>query len=143
MSAEKLYSEVFEEFNKATTKTDRIAVLQKYDSKAFRTFLVAAFNPAVQFDSPLPNTYRPAVEPAGLNFTYLDMEMSKLYRFIKDHPQRDPNLTDAKKTELLRVILESLHKDEARLLVSLIQKKVEVRYLTVNLIKEAFPDISL
>ena len=55
MSAEKLYSEVFEEFNKVTTKTDRVAVLQKYDSKAFRTFLVAAFNPAVQFDAPLPN----------------------------------------------------------------------------------------
>ena len=143
MSAEKLYSEVFEEFNKVTTKTDRVGILQKYDSKAFRTFLVAAFNPAVQFDVALPVTYRPAVEPAGLNFTYLDMEMSKLYRFIKDHPQRDPNLSEAKKTELLRVILESLHKDEARLMVSLIQKKVEVKYLTVNLIKEAFPDISL
>jgi len=88
-------------------------------------------------------TYRPAVEPAGLNFTYLDMEMPKLYRFIKGHPQRDPNLTDSKKTELVRVILESLHKDEARLMVSLLEKKVEVRYLTVNLIKEAFPDISL
>jgi hypothetical protein len=77
------------------------------------------------------------------NLSYLDMEMSKLYRFIKGHPQRDPNLTDSKKTELVRVILESLHKDEARLMVSLLEKKVEVRYLTVNLIKEAFPDISL
>ena len=141
MSAEKLYSEVFEEFNKVTTKTDRVAVLQKYDSKAFRTFLVAAFNPAVQFDAPLPNTYRPAVEPAGLNFTYLDMEMSKLYRFIKDHPQRDPNLTDAKKTELLRVILESLHRDEAELLVRLIKGDIGIKYLTSNLVTEAFPGL--
>jgi hypothetical protein len=130
MSAEKLYSEVFEEFGNAKTKAERIAVLQKNDSKSFRTFLVSAFNPAVQFDAPLP-------------MTYLDMEMPKLYRFIKGHPQRDPNLTDSKKTELVRVILESLHKDEARLMVSLLEKKVEVRYLTVNLIKEAFPDISL
>ena len=70
MSAEKLYSEVFEDFGNAKTKAERIAVLQKHDSKSFRTFLVSAFNPAVQFDAPLPMTYRPAVEPAGLNFTY-------------------------------------------------------------------------
>jgi hypothetical protein len=143
MSAEKLYSEVFEDFGNAKTKAERITVLQKNDSKSFRTFLVSAFNPAVQFDAPLPMTYRPAVEPAGLNFTYLDAEMTKLYRFIKGHPQRDPNLTDSKKTELVRVILESLHKDEARLMVALLEKKLEVKYLTVNLIKEAFPDISL
>lgn len=139
--SDRLYSEIFEEFDNAKNKSERIAVLQKYDHKNFREFLVAAFNPQVVFDVVLPETYRPSVEPAGLNFTYLSMEIPKLYRFIKDHPKRSANLTDKKKTDLFRVILESLHKDEARLLVALVQKKVDVKFLTPNLIREAYPNI--
>jgi hypothetical protein len=141
--SDKLYSEIFEEFATATNKAERLAVLKKYDHKNFREFLVAAFNPLVVFDVELPETYRPAIEPAGLNFTYLSMEMPKLYRFIKDHPKRSANLTEKKKTDLFRVILESLHKDEARLLVSLVQKKIDVKFLTPNLVREAYPNIQI
>ena len=77
MSAEKLYSEVFEEYQKLTDKKDQIALLQKYDHKRFRDSLQLAFNKHIKFDVEIPN-YRPAPEPAGLNFTYLDMEMSKI-----------------------------------------------------------------
>lgn len=141
--SDKLYSEIIEEFNKATNKSERIAVLQKYDNKNFRDFLVAAFNETVQFDVELPETYRPAIEPAGLNYTYLSLEVPKLYRFVKDHPKRASNLSEKKKTDLFRVILESLHKDEARLLVNVVQKKLEVKFLTSNLVKEAFPNIQI
>jgi len=91
----------------------------------------------------LPTTYRPAIEPAGLNYTYLNLEIPKLYRFIKDHPRRSPNLTEKKKTDLLRVILESLHKDEARIMIGLLQKKIDIKFLTSNLVKEAFPNIEI
>jgi hypothetical protein len=40
MSAEKLYSEIFEEFGNATTKADRIALLRKYDHPRFRDFFL-------------------------------------------------------------------------------------------------------
>lgn len=141
--SDKLYTEIFDEFNRATTKAERIAILQKYDNKNFREFFVAAFNDSVQFDVELPTTYRPAIEPAGLNYTYLSLEIPKLYRFIKDHPRRSLNLGEKKKTDLLRVILESLHRDEARLLVNLLQKKLDVKFLTSNLVKEAFPNINI
>ena len=140
MSADKLYSEIFEEFQEATTKQDRIAVLRKYDHKSFREFLVAAYHPNIQFDvGPLP--FRPAPEPAGLNFTYLDMEMSKLYRFVKFHPAKPKDLTLEKQKQLLVVILESLHKDEAELLNKVLAKDLGIKFLTVNLINEAFPDL--
>jgi hypothetical protein len=138
MSAEKLYSEIFEEFEKETTKQGRIAVLRKYDHPRFREFLVAAFNPNIEFDVMIPK-YRPAPEPAGLNFTYLDIEMQKLYRFARNHPARPEGLTPEKQTQLLLVTLESLHKDEAEIMVKLLQKKFEVKYLTPNLINEALP----
>lgn len=138
MSSEKLYSEIFDEFNKCETKSQRIEVLRKYDSIAFRQFLIYALDPNIKFDVPLPDTYRPSIEPAGLNFTYLNMEVPKLYRFIEGHPKRANGLTPQKQTSLFRIILESLHKDEARLMVGLIQKDLKVKYLTVNLVKEAF-----
>lgn len=140
MSAEKLYSEIFEEFSKATNKQERINVLRKYDHKSFREFLVAAFHPNIQFDLEMP-PYRPAPEPAGLNYTYLDMEMNKLYRFIKFHPAKPKDLTTEKQRSLLVVILESLHKDEADLMVKLFKKDLGIKYLTPNLINETFPNL--
>jgi hypothetical protein len=140
MSSEKLYSEIFEEFDKCTTKADRINCLRKYDHPRFRTFLQAAFNPNITFDVPIPN-YRPAVEPAGMNYAYLDQEVSKLYRFAKGHPARPEGLTPEKQKALLTVILESLHKDEAALMIKMLQKDLQVKFLTVNLINETFPGL--
>jgi hypothetical protein len=140
MSAEKLYSEIFEEFDKATNKQERINVLRKYDHPRFRSFLQAAFHPGIIFDVEVPR-YRPAVEPAGMNFAYLDSEMLKMYRFVKNHPSRPAGLSAEKQKQLLLVVLESLHKDEAELLVKLIKKDLEVKFLTPNLVKETFPGL--
>jgi hypothetical protein len=140
MSSEKLYSEIFEEFDTCTTKAERINCLRKYDHPRFRTFLQAAFSPYITFDVPIPN-YRPAVEPAGMNYAYLDQEVAKLYRFAKGHPARPEGLTPEKQKALLTVILESLHKDEAALMVKMLQKDLQVKFLTINLINETFPGI--
>lgn len=140
MSVEKLYSEILEEFQLATTKQERIAILKKYDHQRFRDFLIAAFHPNIQFDIE-PPSYRPAPEPAGLNYTYLDMEMNKIYRFVKFHPMKPKELTAEKQKQLLLVILESLHKDEAELLVKVFNKKLDVKFLTPNLINEAYPNL--
>ena len=140
MSADRLYSEIFDEFREAKTRPERIAVLRKYDHPRFREFLRLAFNPNVIFDVPIPK-YNPAIEPAGLNFAYLSSEMPKIYRFIKDHPQRSPNLTEKKLTSLFIVLLESLHKDEAELLIGLFKKDLGVKYLTKQIVMEAFPGI--
>ncbi len=140
MSAEKLYSEIFEEFDKASNKAERLAVLRKYDHPRFREFLNYAFNPNIKFDVEIP-PYRPAVEPAGLNYTYLSSEVIKLYRFIPGHPKRTSDISPQKKKQLLVVILESLHKDEADLLCKLIKRDLGVKYLTMNLVLEAFPGI--
>jgi hypothetical protein len=69
--------------------------------------------------------------------------MQKMYRFIVNHPSRAKELTGKKQTSLLLVVLESLHKDEASLLVKLIKKDLGIKFLTPKLIKEAFPDIDI
>jgi hypothetical protein len=135
----RLFSEIFEEFEKAETKAEKIAVLRKYWHPRLQEFLEYAFNPNIQFDVEPPKTWRPAIEPPGLNVTYLDLEIPKLYRFIKDHPHRPVELAnDAdKKTKLLRVVLESLHPSESELLLKLIKKNLGVKGLTVKLIQDA------
>ena len=138
MISDILYSEIFAEFDKATTKAERLAVLRKYDHPRFREFLKYALSPNVKFDVEIPK-YRPAVEPAGLNFTYLSSEVTKFYRFIVGHPKRPAGLTPQKQRQLLLVILESLHKDEAQILVNLIKGDIGIKYLTLNLVTEAYP----
>ena len=142
MSSEKLYSEIFEDFDKATTKEERIGVLRKNFHPRFAEFLQMAFHPDIIFDVRIPN-YRPAQEPAGLNFAYIDSEISKLYRFIKGHPKRPPEMTTQKQTSILLVILESLHKDEAELLVKTIKKDLGIKFLTPKLLKEAYTDLNI
>lgn len=137
-----LYSEIFEEFEKVSTRKEKIDVLRKHGNARFKDFLTYAFSPSVEFDVVVPD-YKPSIVPAGLNDCYLHQEVPKLYRFIKDHPKRPPGLTGKKQENLLIPILEGLHKDEADLLCRAINKKLNIKYLTESLIQEAFPDIVL
>ena len=139
MSAEKLFSEILEEFELAESRAEKLNVLRKYDHPRLRDFFVATFNPNIQFDVEIP-AYRPAEEPAGLNWTYLDLEMNRIYRFVKGHSD---NLTQEKKKSLLVVVLESLHKDEAALMVKMLKKDLGVKGLTVKILQEAYPGIKV
>lgn len=140
MSRERLVSEILQEFEQAPSRAEKIAVLRKYDHPRFREFLIYSLNESIEFDVEIPQ-YRPALEPAGLNYTYLESEIPKLYRFVKNHPRRPEGLTPQKQKQLLLVVLESLHKDEADLMVKMMKKNLGIKYLTKQIVKEAFPDI--
>jgi hypothetical protein len=112
--------------------------LRKYWHPSLKDFLEYALNPNIIFDVIPPENWRPAVEPAGLNITYLDMEVPRLYRFIKNHPKRTSGLTPQKQTQLIKVVLEALHPSEAELLLKLVKKNLGVKGLTVKLIQDTF-----
>ena len=138
MIKNKLMFEILDEFENAKTENERISVLQKYDTHQFRHFLKNALDTTIEYDAEIPK-YRPAPEPAGLNYTYLSMEMDGIYRFIKGHPKRPQGLTSDKQKQILVVLLESLHEREAEILVNILQKKFKVNYLTQKLIQKALP----
>lgn len=140
--ANMLFHEIFQEFDKQTTREGRIAILQKYGANVwFKTFLNYAFNPKIRFDITQIPTYTPAVEPAGLNYTNLSNEMRRLYIFIVGHPKRTVKMDARKEARVLSVLLSSLHKEEAKLLVGCFQKKLGVKFLTAKIVKEAFPSM--
>lgn len=138
----KLYSEIFEEFDSVSSRKEKIEVLRKYDHPRFREFFEYAFNDKYQFDVEVPE-YKPSIVPAGLNDCYLHQEVPRLYRFIADHPRRAMGLTGRKQQNLLTPVLEGLYKDEAEILVKVIKKKLDVKFLTPSILKEAFPGIDL
>jgi len=137
---EYLYSEILDMFQKAETRKDKIAVLKRFEHPTFKKFLDYAFNPEIKFDVEIPE-YKPSYDPAGLNVMYLDDELARVYRFIVGHPKRAAGLTPKKQTELLLVILESLHKDEAELYVRMLKKDLKIPFLTKKLLKEVYPDL--
>jgi len=140
MSSEVLYFEFFEAFEKAETRADKVEMLRKYANNRFIDFLAGAFDPNIEFDVEIPN-YKPSLDPAGLTMTNLEMEVPKLYRFVKNHPMRPSGLTAKRQTELLLVILESMHHKDSELLVGMLKKKLPIKGLTSKLVNEAFPQI--
>lgn len=137
-----LFNEIFEEFDKARTREQRVAVLQKYGRNVwFKEFLNYAFNPKIHFDiTQIPN-YKPAVEPAGVCYSNLSNEIRRLYIFILGHPKRTGKLDAKKEARILNALLSSVYKEEAALLVKCFKKDLEIRYLTSRLVKEAFPEL--
>jgi hypothetical protein len=76
-----LFFEIFEKFEKAEKRADKIELLRKNADSNFIEFLIIAFNPKIEFDVEIPE-YKPSSDPAGLNYLYLHAEVRKLYRFI-------------------------------------------------------------
>ena len=138
----KLFGEIFDEFDKAKTREARIAVLRFYEgNRWFVEFLNYAFNPKIHFDVYKVPLYKPSPDPAGLAVTNLSNEMRRLYIFIVGHPKRTAKLDPKKEERIIGLLLNSLHKDEAALLSKLLSKDkdLKIKYLTISLVKEAFP----
>ena len=143
MNFNRMYPEIFIEFQTAPTRKEKIDVLRRYDSGRFREFLFLMFSPNVEFDVEIPKTYKVNPEPEGMTMSTLHIEVSRLYRFIKGHPKKAVGLTGEKQKNLLINVLESIHKDEAELLIKVMKREAKIPYLTAQIVKEAFPGINL
>lgn len=135
-----LFSEIFDQFGKAKTDTERINVLYTHHSPGLKEFLNYVFNPHTVFEVEIPK-YKPSFDPAGLNLAYLQSEVEKLYVFVKGHPLRRGTMNPRKAQQNLYTLLSCLHKDEAAILEALIRKTFVVPHLTAKLVKTAYPDM--
>ena len=143
MNFNRMYPEIFIEFQTAPTRKEKIDVLRRYDSGRFREFLFLMFSPNVEFDVEIPKTYKVNHEPEGMTMSTLHIEVTRLYRFVKGHPKKAVGLTGEKQKNLLINVLESIHKDEAELLIKVMKREAKIPYLTAQIVKEAFPGINL
>lgn len=133
--------EVFDAFEKAPTKNEKIAVLQQNSSNALYAVLQMAFDPSIEFLTDRVPLYQPDDAPPGLGYSTLDQELNRIYLFVKDHPRIPPGLTDQRREQILVQMLEALEAREATVLMNMILKDLKVKGLTAKIVKEAFPGI--
>lgn len=129
--------EILEEFGKQTTKAKRIEVLKKHGNvPAFKDVLRGIFDDSLEFLLPEGKPpYTPNI-PESVPSTLLKKHKEFGY-FVKggvDQPQY-------KRENIFIRLLESIHPQDAEVVLSMVNKKSPVKYLTKNLIEETFPNL--
>lgn len=134
--------EIFDEFEKAKSKDERMAVIEKNLSKTLVQVLELTFNPNYQWlINEMPDGYEvPTDVLPGLSGTQISTELRKLYLFQKGNPSAE-KLSDEKRKELLLQLLERLEPREAEVIIGILSKDLGVKGLDYKFVKEAFPNL--
>ena len=133
-----LMSEIATKINNAKDKPRKLKVLKDHDSVALRQVLKGAFDPKIEWLLPMGDVpYTPNDAPVGTEHTLLQQEAKRLYLFTKGG---DSSLSNTKRETLFIQMLEGLSAEEARFLITVVNKRVNNEYkgFTANLVKEAF-----
>jgi hypothetical protein len=133
--------EIFDEFEEAQTKKEKMEVVAKNLSKTLVQVLELTFHPNYQWlVEDMPENYKIPDTVPGISLNQIGTEMRKLYLFQKGN-QVAENLTPRKRNELLIQILESLEPREAEVIIGIFKKDQGVKGLTYKFVKEAFPQM--
>ena len=134
--------EIFDEFENAKNKKERMDVIGSNLSTTLVNVLKLTYHPAFQWKiRELPENYRlPTDMLPGITYDSLNAQLRKLYMF-RVGDQTAENLTERRRTELLTQMLESIEPRDAEVILGIFQKDQGVRGLDYKFIKEAFPDL--
>ena len=134
--------EVFDEFEMAWTKQERMDVIGRNLSPLLVEVLRLTYHPQFQWKvKEYPENYiEDYTKHGGLSECQLNTELRKLYMFQSGHPTAE-NLNPRKQRELLIQILESLEPREAEVVMGIFRKDQGVEGLNYEFVKEAFPDM--
>jgi len=131
--------EIFDEFEVATTKQQRMDVIGKNLSQVLVDVLKMGFHPEPKwYINEIPEGYVVKDVPAGMSYASLSTEMRKLYMFQKGNETAD-KLTDRKREQLLVELLQNLEPREAEVVMGIFRKDFGVKGLNYKFVKEAFP----
>ncbi|MEX0598699.1 MAG: hypothetical protein WD512_19605 [Candidatus Paceibacterota bacterium] len=133
--------EIFNEFDKATTKEERKGVLLRNKSYELRSVLQGAFNPNIQFVFDKIPEYNRIDIPPGMGYNVIGYLLNKSYLFTLNDPRVAPELTLEKKKTIFLQLIETLEEKEAQVFCNMLLKDLKVKFLTYNLVKETFPDL--
>jgi hypothetical protein len=134
--------EIFDEFENAESKKERMAIIEKNLSKTLVDVLSLTYHPDCQWlVKEMPEGYKvPSDMLPGLSGTQLSTELRKLYLFQKGHPAAE-KLSAEKRNQLLLQLLEALEPREAEVIIGIFNKDQGVKGLDYKFVKEAFPQM--
>ena len=132
------FAEIFDKVSKIKSKKDKVSFLKQYQTDSLRMVIKSSFDPKIKWALPEGEVpYKPNEAPEGTEHNNLSYEARKLYHYIEGG---NPTLTQSKREMMFVALLESLHPDEADILVAAKDKVLHQKYkgLSVNVVKEAF-----
>lgn len=133
--------EIFDEFEVASSKKEKMAVIEKNLSKTLVQVLELAFHPDYQFlINEMPEEYKIPDTLPGISTAQLSTEIRKLYLFRKGDATAE-KLSEEKRKQLLLQLIESLEPREAEVVIGILNKDLGVKGLTYKFVKEAFPKL--
>ena len=134
--------EVFDDFEKAKNKKERMGVIANNLSSTLVDVLKMTFHPNYKWKvKELPENYRvPDDVLPGLTYDSLNAQIRRLYIFQEGHPTAE-TLTEKRRTDLLFQMLNSLEPREAEIIMGIFRKDQGVIGLDYRFVKEAFPQM--
>lgn len=130
--------EVFELFEKAKTRKDKIEVLKANETWALKDILKGALDPKIEWLLPKGEVPYTACEEHNAPSTLLRKNQDFRYVVKGGGGEKMPSF---KREKIFLGIVESIHPKDAELVCAMINKKLPVKGLTVKLVQEAFPGL--
>ena len=133
-------NEILDLVHEQETEEDKIKVLQEYANDALKTLLIWNFDESII--SLLPSgevPYQPNESPLGVEHSSLRRDYKNLYNFVKGG---NDSLSKIRRETIFIQILESLHPNEADVLILVKDKKLSDKYdISLDIVQKAYPDI--
>ena len=138
--ARKLVSEVLTEAGKIIKRDDRIKFLQLNKSPGLTDILRIQYDDTIVSALPegAPN-YRQDDAPKDYQYTILNKAYTQFKYFFKGPIAND--MKPLKRESLFLNLLETLHVEEAELLIAAKDKKMKYKGITKKLVRDAFPNL--
>lgn len=138
--ARKLISEVLTDAGKIVKRDERITFLQNNKSPGLTDILRIQYDDSIVSALPAgaPN-YRQDDAPKDYQYTILNKAYTQFKYFFKGPIANDMN--PLKRESLFLNLLETLHVEEAELLIAAKDKKMKYKGITKKLVCDAFPNL--
>jgi len=136
-----LVSELFRAVHGAKTKDKKIALLKQHIRDDVKAILIWNFDKGIESAVPEGEVpYKKNDSPEGTaGHTRLVHEWRTLYNFVRGGNDK---LSNMRRETLFVQLLESLHEDEAEIVVLAKDKDLQSKYrITRNVVEEAYPDV--
>ena len=136
-----LVSELFRAVHGAKTKDKKIDLLKQHIRDDVKAILIWNFDKGIESAVPEGEVpYKKNDSPEGTaGHTRLVHEWRTLYNFVRGGNDK---LSNMRRETLLVQLLESLHEDEAEIVVLAKDKDLQSKYrITRNVVEEAYPDV--
>jgi hypothetical protein len=123
--------------SKLPNEEEQIKCLQANDNSAIRTILKFCFDPNIKWLLPEGDApYKPCEYPNMDNMLYT--EARRLYLFVEGG---NNNLTTLKRESMFVELLQSITPEDAKLLISIKDKKLPYKGLTAKTVQKAYPGL--